>query len=177
MSWRASFSDSTSKSNPSRKKNQVDWSKIADFTTVRRFRGTRTPFYGPVRRRKGGREEKEWWKRVISVDFTSQPTLGLRWLQWVGDAVHVVSPRAALSVLAVAGLAVFPVSVEVVGRSTPAAVLDSEDQHTPFSGDLVALGDGVSSSAVVASDSRVGTVHLRYSAVAGVLPASQMGVF
>ena len=173
MSWRASFSDSTSKSNPSRKKNQVDWSKIADFTTIRRFRG----FRRPVRRRKGGREEKEWWKRVISVDFTSQPTLGLRWLQWVGDAVHVVSPRAALSVLAVAGLAVFPVSVEVVGRSTPAAVLDSEYDHASFSGDLVALGDGVSSSAVVASDSWVGTVHLRYGAVAGVLPASQMGVF
>ena len=97
-------------------------------------------------------------------------------LDGVGDAVHVVSPWAALAVLAVGSLAVFPVSVQVVRCCTPAAVLHCEDDHSPFPGDLEALGDGVSSGTVVASDSWVGTVDLRNGAVAGVLPASEMGV-
>ena len=97
-------------------------------------------------------------------------------LDGVGDAVHVVSPWAALAVLAVGSLAVFPVSVQVVRCCTPAAVLHCEDDHSPFPGDLEALGDGVSTSTVVASDSWVGTVHLGNSTVASVLPASEVGV-
>ena len=97
-------------------------------------------------------------------------------LDGVGDAVHVVSPWAALAVLAVGSLAVFPVSVQVVRCCTPAAVLHCEDDHSPFPGDPEALGDGVSTSAVVASDSWVGTVHLGNGTVASVLPASEVGV-
>ena len=97
-------------------------------------------------------------------------------LDRVRNAIYVVGPGTTLSVLAVVGLSVFPVSVQGVGSRTPALVLDGEDDHSPFSRNLEALGDGVSSGTVVTSDSWVGTVDLRDCTVAGVLPASEMGV-
>ena len=94
----------------------------------------------------------------------------------VRDSVHVVSPGTTFTVLAVASLAVFSVSVQVASSSAPTSVLNCEDNHFPLSGDLVALVDGITSSHVVASDSGVGTFDLGYSTSSSVFPASKMGV-
>ena len=94
----------------------------------------------------------------------------------VRDSVHVVSPGTTFAVLAVASLAVFAVSIEIRCSCAPTTVLDSEDDHFPLPGDLVALVDRISSSHVVSTDCRVRTFDLGYSTTGSVFPASEMGV-
>ena len=94
----------------------------------------------------------------------------------VCDTVDIVSPGTTFAVLAVTSLAVFAVSVEIRCSCAPTTVLDSEDDHFPLPGDLVALVDRISSSHVVSTDSRVRTFDLGYSTTGSVFPASKMGV-
>ena len=94
----------------------------------------------------------------------------------VRDTVDIVSPRTSLAVSAFVRLAVSPVSVQVTSSSAPTLVLDSEDDHFPLSSHLVAFVDGVSTSLVVSSDSRVRAVDLGNSPASSVFPASKMGV-
>ena len=94
----------------------------------------------------------------------------------VRDSVYVVSPGTTFAILAVASLAIFAVSVEIRCSCAPTTVLNSEDDHFPLPGDLVALVDRISSSHVVSTDSRVGTFDLGYSTTGSVFPASEMGV-
>ena len=94
----------------------------------------------------------------------------------VCDTVDIVSPRTSFAVLAVTSLAIFAVSVEIRCSCAPTTVLDSEDDHFPLPGDLVALVDSITSSHVVATDSGVGSVDLRDSTSGSIFPASKMGV-
>ena len=94
----------------------------------------------------------------------------------VRDSVYVVSPGTTFAILAVASLAIFAVSVEIRCSCAPTTVLDSEDDHFPLPGDLVALVDSICSSTVASTDSRVGTFDLGYSTTGSVFPASEMGV-
>ena len=105
-------------------------------------------------------------------------TLGL-WrcrLDRVCNAVHVVSPWTTFTILAGIGFSVFLVSDESFGSSTPALMLDSEDHIVPFTSDLVALVDRISTSSVVSSNPCVRAIELWYSTIASVFPASKMGV-
>ena len=94
----------------------------------------------------------------------------------VCDTVDIVSPRTSFAVLAVASLAIFAVSVEIRCSCAPTTVLDSEDDHFPLPGDLVALVDSITSSHVVATDSGVGSFDLGDSTSGSIFPASKMGV-
>ena len=94
----------------------------------------------------------------------------------VRDSVYVVSPGTTFAILAVASLAIFAVSVEIRCSCAPTTVLNSEDDHFPLPGDLVALVDSITSSHVVATDSGVGSVDLRDSTSGSIFPASKMGV-
>ena len=94
----------------------------------------------------------------------------------VCDTVDIVSPRTSFAVLAVTSLAVFAVSVEIRCSCAPTTVLDSEDDHFPLPGDLVALVDSITSSHVVATDSGVGSFDLGDSTSGSIFPASKMGV-
>ena len=113
----------------------------------------------------------------------------LEWIRWrdeytfrccrfdrVRDSVYVVSPGTTFAILAVASLAIFAVSVEIRCSCAPTTVLNSEDDHFPLPGDLVALVDGICSCTVASTDSRVGTFDLGYSTAGSVLPASEIGV-
>ena len=94
----------------------------------------------------------------------------------VRDSVYVVSPGTTFAILAVASLAIFAVSVEIRCSCAPTTVLDSEDDHFPLPGDLVALVDSITSSHVVATDSGVGSFDLGDSTSGSIFPASKMGV-
>ena len=94
----------------------------------------------------------------------------------VRDTVDIVSPRTSFAVLAVASLAIFSVSVKIRCSCAPTTVLDSEDDHFPLPGDLVALVDSITSSHVVATDSGVGSFDLGDSTSGSIFPASKMGV-
>ena len=97
-------------------------------------------------------------------------------LEWVRDSVYIVSPWSTFAILASVRFSVFLVSDESFGSSTPALMLDSEDHHVPFTSDLVALVDRISTSPVVSSDPCVRAIDLWYSTLTSVLPASKMDV-
>ena len=94
----------------------------------------------------------------------------------VRDSVYVVSPGTTFAILAVASLAIFAVSVEIRCSCAPTTVLNSEDDHFPLPGDLVALVDSITSSHVVATDSGVGSFDLGDSTSGSIFPASKMRV-
>ena len=112
----------------------------------------------------------------VKYAFSCSPTFRYCRSDRVRDSVHVVSPGTTFAVLAVASLAVFAVSVEIRCSCAPSTVLDSEDDHFPLPGDLVALVDSICSCTVASTDSRVGTFDLGYSTTGSVFPASKMGV-
>ena len=94
----------------------------------------------------------------------------------VRNSVYIVSPGTSFAILAVASLAILAVSVEIRSSCTPTTILDSEYDHFPLSGHLIALVDRVCSTTVASTDSRVRTFDLGYSTTGSVLPASEMGV-
>ena len=108
--------------------------------------------------------------------FSSSPTFRYCRSDRVRDSVYIVSPGTSFAILAVASFAVFAVSVEIRSSCTPTTVLDSEYDHFPLPGHLVALVDSICSCTIASTDSRVGTFDLGYSTAGSVLPASEMGV-
>ena len=108
--------------------------------------------------------------------FSCSPTFRYCRSDRVRDSVYIVSPGTSFAILAVAGFAIFAVSVEIRSSCTPTTVLDGEDDHFPLPCNLIALVDGIRSSTVASTDSRVGTFDLGYSTAGSVLPASEMGV-
>ena len=97
-------------------------------------------------------------------------------LERVRDSVYIVSPWSTFAILAGIRFSVLLVSDESFGSSTPALMLDSEDHHVPFTSDLVALVDRISTSSVVSSNPCVRAIELWYNTIASVFPASKMGV-
>ena len=74
---------------------------------------------------------------------------------WISDSIHIVGPWTSFAISALVGLAISQVSLEVGSSSTPATILDSKKNHLPLSRNLEASVDGIVSSFVVSSNSRV----------------------
>ena len=73
--------------------------------------------------------------------FSCSPTFRYCRSDRVRDSVYIVSPGTSFAILAVAGFAIFAVSVEIRSSCAPTTVLDSEYEHFPLPGHLVALVD------------------------------------
>ena len=73
----------------------------------------------------------------------------------IRDAIDIVSPGTSLAISAFVRLAILLISIEVRSCSTPTTMLDGEKNHLPLSRNLVAFVDGIGSSLVVSSNSRV----------------------
>ena len=77
------------------------------------------------------------------------------WSDRIPDAIDIVSPGTSLAISALVGLAISQVSLEVGSCSTPTTILDSKKYHFPLSRNLEASVDGIVSSFVVSTNSRV----------------------
>ena len=73
----------------------------------------------------------------------------------IRDAIDIVSPGTSLAISAFVGVSILPVALHVRSSSAPTTMLDGEKNHLPFSGNLVAFVDGIGSSLVGSSDSRI----------------------
>ena len=74
---------------------------------------------------------------------------------WISYAIHIVGPGTSFAISAFVRLAILLISIEVRSCSTPTTMLDGEKNHLPLSRNLVAFVDGIGSSLVVSSNSRV----------------------
>ena len=105
-----------------------------------------------------------------------QITFGECRSDWIRDAIDIVSPGTSLAISALARLAIFLKTIQVASCGTPASILDSKEDQFPLSSDLEAFVDGIYSSLVVSSDSRVGSFDLGNSSVTCVPPTAEMDV-
>ena len=74
---------------------------------------------------------------------------------WISNPIHIVGPWTSFAISALVGLAISQVSLEVGSCSTPTTILDSKQYHFPLSRNLEASVDGIVSSFVVSTNSRV----------------------
>ena len=73
----------------------------------------------------------------------------------ISDSIHIVGPWTSFAISALVGLAISQVSLEVGSCGTPTTILDSKQYHFPLSRNLEASVDGIVSSFVVSTNSRV----------------------
>ena len=92
---------------------------------------------------------------VWFVQLRDIPTFWKGWSDWIRYPVHIVGPGTSFAISALVRPAILLISLEVRSCSTPATMLDGEKNHLPFSGNLIAFVDGIGSSLVGSTDSRI----------------------